>query len=448
MLHRHTTQSAGDNSSQHSLDSLRRNIAIQKVYDESAFNASLNAVKVTKPKTFLNTNFMDQFNKKGFYRTVHPDVQRVQEAVRHSMKLLKKKLTLEVALSILDLLKIDPIEGSFKIKFVQYVVFELDMHELGFSEIADAAQEHGYYHTLTPEEVSALQEKFTLPNIIVFNMLAIADEELEVRCYGGKQGFTAIMLIKTAVVACHQGFVLHHFPFDLQSLAVELRVDDPRGADKYIIEVNTVQFHKQTLAQVEWDVMAPLIKPDHTNETSAIVVLLPVQRVAAFYIQNIISVMAVLPVLAFVAFLMEYNNLGDRSNTVLTLILTAVTFKFTAVEGSLPKVPYNTLIDYFMIYSLSSLTSSALTTVIPNFFQDPKWRYYSNMACAGLSILLLIVMFTVWTYQARGILRKHLRTSVPVPSIRGQNWYCFRFTNPAFIADKTGGKAGKASKML
>ena len=66
-----------------------------------------------------------------------------------------------------------------------------------------------------------------------------------------------------------------------------------------------------------------------------------VHRKSSYYLSNIISIMAGLVSLCFSAFAIEVQDLADRMSIILTLLLTAVAFKFV-IADSLPKLSYST----------------------------------------------------------------------------------------------------------
>jgi hypothetical protein len=122
----------------------------------------------------------------------------------------------------------------------------------------------------------------------------------------------------------------------MQGLSIELRLNDSRTWNLFDLSVHTVQFNKEVMRLTEWKVFAPLVLRDNPK-TKATHVHLQIQRLPGFYIQNVVITMYVLSLLGPLAFVMDISDVGSRVGNVLTLILTAVAFKFV-LAGALPKV--------------------------------------------------------------------------------------------------------------
>eukprot|EP00808_Paulinella_micropora_P008919 g11011.t1 len=89
---------------------------------------------------------------------------------------------------------------------------------------------------------------------------------------------------------------------------------------------------------------------------SMVVVSIPVRRDPSFALWNILLIQLLLQLLAFTAFAIDVNELGDRLSVILALLLTAVASKL-ALSEQIPKVAYLTLADKF-----------ALGTIVLHFF--------------------------------------------------------------------------------
>ena len=203
--------------------------------------------------------------------------------------------------------------------------------------------------------------------------------------------------------------------------------------------VCTVQFHKQALEDPEWNVNLPNIKKtSHKNTT----IHINVQRKAYFYVQNIFGVMLALAMIGFTVFALGEDELADQVNTILTLLLTAVAFKF-AVSDSMPKVGYNTLMDGFFLNMLFSLfflciactvCSLARTAIEDRLPSDSGWN--ANRLTCVTSIAFFCVVNLQWVYAAWRITTSH---PAQLASTRGydleenRNWYSSIFASPNFF---------------
>jgi len=108
---------------------------------------------------------------------------------------------------------------------------------------------------------------------------------------------------------------------------------------------------------------------------------------------------------------------------VLTIILTATAFMFI-ISDNLPKVQYNTAIDYYMLPSTISLALMATLRCL--------WCLgcpSSGMALGG-GILAWSAPSSLWWSSRSCLLAKHVaRQGVKTGQIdraHNKNWYCFR----------------------
>jgi hypothetical protein len=230
---------------------------------------------------------------------------------------------------------------------------------------------------------------------------------------------------------CREIFELQAFPFDTNELTLQLRLNSPLTWDLFDLTVQVVQFNKDCLYQTEYQIAEPQIKRNSPAHKSTDIQF-RVTRLAQYYVQNIVVIMFSLSLLGLLAFLMEVQDLGDRVSTVLTVILTAVAFKFV-IDGSLPKVAYNTVIDYYILSSSLSLAAMALLCVVPSFtfWGDEETRHLVNTYFGIVSFCLIILELIVWSvwahYKAAGDRKTPL-----IETVDGKNWYAFRFSTAPF----------------
>jgi len=114
-----------------------------------------------------------------------------------------------------------------------------------------------------------------------------------------------------------------------------------------------VQFNVEALLMAEWKVYEPQVSrgtPGHKEAK----VFLRVQREPGFFVTNVCAIIGALCATGLIVFALGTDDLNDRINVILTLLLTAVAFKFV-IADAIPKVGYSTLIDDFVLYNVSSL---------------------------------------------------------------------------------------------
>merc|ERR1712060_679665 len=96
---------------------------------------------------------------------------------------------------------------------------------------------------------------------------------------------------------------------------------------------------------------------------------IPIERKPDYYIKNVMCVMAVICFICFFAFAIPSEELGDRLNVVLTMVLAAIAFKLV-IGDALPKVPYVTVMDVY----LNSLFAIMVLVSIENFLESAMLR--------------------------------------------------------------------------
>ena len=104
----------------------------------------------------------------------------------------------------------------------------------------------------------------------------------------------------------------------------------------------------------DWDILgiSSGTKSLHTGKTTAdsYIVQCHIQRDARSIMFNQSLSLATIDVMALVAYGIQPMELADRASIVLTMMLTAMTFKYV-LSSALPSVPYLTTMDRFMISS-------------------------------------------------------------------------------------------------
>jgi hypothetical protein len=137
-----------------------------------------------------------------------------------------------------------------------------------------------------------------------------------------------------------------------------------------------------------------------------------------------------------------------RATIVVTLLLTMVALKFT-VGGSLPSIPYNTLIDIYFKISFGGLAVITFLTAIPQFFEHENSIHFElfhhtnydmhfvNLVLAIASFIFVVMGLVWWFYFANT--RKWKRVKLTGISreictiIGGKNYYCFRYCTPPYL---------------
>jgi len=153
---------------------------------------------------------------------------------------------------------------------------------------------------------------------------------------------------------------LQSFPFDCQDLSCIIHERTTGGVRCVFLP----ELRKPSFASVdprysvidEWDLETAIIEfgdadPGASRSKSSyamIVLRLKMKRRWKVFFANIVFLMACISLLALTAFSLDKDDLGDRLNLLITLILTAVAFSYVVFD-SLPNVPYLTFMDKYIL---------------------------------------------------------------------------------------------------
>jgi hypothetical protein len=289
----------------------------------------------------------------------------------------------------------------------------------------------------------SFSEHMPMPTLKFGNAYEIEnhDDIPSVRIYGQGKFVEKPLILwnKGYLLTLKENFELRDFPFDLQELQVELRQDDSRTWDQFDLTIMSVQFHKNALQLAEWTLVEPIVKKVDSTVSTAI---LRVSRRPQYYLLNIVVIMDMLSVLGLTVFALPNDDLASRQAHILTLILTAVAFKFV-ISDSMPKIGYNTLLDDFVLGNFFFLFMTALLATGANFLiyesgVETVMGISTNRAAGWSSLILLVVVNAVWFFRVRAArwsqahgFDHYARPMIAQPPER--NWYCCIHANPAFM---------------
>jgi hypothetical protein len=146
---------------------------------------------------------------------------------------------------------------------------------------------------------------------------------------------------------------------------------------------------------------------------------------------NVVGLVA----LCFSAFCIDVADLADRMSIILTLLLTAVAFKFV-IADSLPKLSYSTYIDYFLLMNFFVLGWMGAISAFSAAFE------WGNLVGLVSSAVLFAFLYMFWALSVCCDARKsraqmkfssdqtltHIAKHEPT-----RNWFCFHFGSPPFM---------------
>jgi len=214
---------------------------------------------------------------------------------------------------------------------------------------------------------------------------------------------------------------LKRFPFDRQSMNIGVRfMDFEKEKDlKVMFYDEQVKIHFASSATShEWHI-APSIEhygmrydKDHGGPTS-LEVRFRIERIPTFYVRQVVLPLFLVVLLGWTSSTVDLMDVSSRLGVSLTLLLTAVAFKYIVAEF-LPRVPYTTYLDAYVLMNFSMLFFGAMEQAIVKVISDHNGDEGLEIAMQFDRIFWFIIYlpYTVLHFSvlfARHWVEKHLR---------------------------------------
>jgi len=179
-------------------------------------------------------------------------------------------------------------------------------------------------------------------------------------------------------VELEANYDLLKFPFDRQKLKLEIQ--SFAWDSKYLqlhVEDKYVGF-SDGFEIPEWHTdhvatrIADIQEVGDRNPFSEFLMTIDVTRQFGFYIWKVLLPLIMLVVMCFAVFWMDDEGLSSRLGVGFTGVLTVVAYQFIAT-GSLPKVPYMTLMDSYIAFSFLVMVLTIFQSiVVSGYNKDDK----------------------------------------------------------------------------
>jgi hypothetical protein len=234
-------------------------------------------------------------------------------------------------------------------------------------------------------------EEITFPEVFIGNAVDVERKDIEATVEEGGMIFMEIMY--TGVLS--EFMELEMFPLDIQDLSIVVRAKDVMWRFKPFKD-ETKRRIRETVELVEWTICYPQMKVSVTNNgRCSWKLMMKVVRKPDYYITNVVLIVFAIATICFFAFLFPIYAWEDRANLLTTLLLTAVTFKFVVAQ-SLPKVPFFTLLDVYIVFALVMM----VIIILWSASMRALWRFTpideSFLRLLDIGFLGSSVMF--WTF--------------------------------------------------
>ena len=358
------------------------------------------------------------------------------------------KMKVFVCASYSEIRDINPSEESFTVRIRLYVAWKPHLEGIPgkphscekarglFSNMVQYGKEKNKaYWNLNRDEIEEFTSCIPVPDLSFLRSQSVEEtDEIGIRIYHSMGAF--VLWNQEYNVVFNYTYDLRHFPFDGHDLSCSLKQNNSQTWDLFDVTVHAAQFHKSSLDSAEWLTKLPRIEKSGPKLTN---VILRVERLSTYYVQNIVGIMTMLSVTGFSIFALGEDSLADRINTILTLLLTAVAFKF-AVADSMPKVGYNTLLDVYFLINMMCLFKLVVFSVLWGLFAEYTSAFFGkdsfwslNRILCIASVLIYITANLRWAYLARKAKFGIHRGRAFSHHEKGKNWYCVLFATPAFF---------------
>ena len=124
---------------------------------------------------------------------------------------------------------------------------------------------------------------------------------------------------------------------------------------------------------------------------------LKLERKPSFFLMNVAVPNFLLSLFAVTVFFLDTSDVSSRLSVLITLMLTSVAYKFV-IAGFLPRIPYNTLLDKYLLASFVLLILVSLENALVGYyvkhtgFADDG---VANLWCGIVYCFLVVTMFIV-----------------------------------------------------
>jgi len=360
----------------------------------------------------------------------------------------------------------------------------------GVSDISTAEQTFQaqlfieYYVTLTPEEERDLEEHCKTkgsihwvpqnrPRLTFMNEKEILNESnKETQFYELKTGEIMCMIKDSVQVQFNEALELENFPFDVQDLTMtfgdyagDLRwsavpmttqtwFNIVKNSEEDENDKSFIFMTRRYILDTEWNWLDIAVDFDFDEwdgvTESTTYVAFKVERQWVYYFWRVYFVLAILSFLAMFPLRLAEDDRPDQLAFISTILLTAFVYQ-VVLSQLLPKLPYLTILDQYVLFTLVFCVIVGLEIMVPLFVGEDSWdvdyKEYTN-GCMYTDLALWASVQLYHVYLGWSALKKE-RQKVkvgPLHEFRESNDDCFwimdipneqALSNTCFLTKKT-----------
>lgn len=224
-----------------------------------------------------------------------------------------------------------------------------------------------------------------------------------------------LQLIQRVEATFFEKFELKHFPFDAQDLTVAVSckcaMEGPVPVKFSIpafpppqLGVDTTNFNEDDIWDLSPNVLVTLTTVGACNSRRfpAIHLSVSVRRYSGFVMFNVAVPVSIISFLSLATYSLPPENIASRLDSCITLLLTAVAFKF-ATASCLPQVSYMTVIDKYNLLCALIIVLSILGHTMMGFMN--MWFGISFDVLVLISNIFLGIILVAWIMVQIWLLR-------------------------------------------
>lgn len=223
------------------------------------------------------------------------------------------------------------------------------------------------------------------PAVIATNMVAAVNDRM-VRVLVLPDGTVNLRLNVARVLRAPLDF--RHFPFDEQVLPVHIE-SVLHDSDELTLEAES-EFtgFDPDFEMAEWRVVGldterrVRQRLQEQQDYDRLSFLVRLDRHTGYYVWKIMLPMLVIVALSWIVFWLSDERLGRRAGISSTGILTLIAYQFV-VFGALPRFPYLTIMDYFIMISLLTVAATMIVNLVGSRLDD-QGRLRLDRVCRGV----------------------------------------------------------------
>jgi len=404
-----------DSNGDGKIDSKEVKLVLEKVLGEKVNNEVVDTFyeEVTKDKAgFVGLDeFLDCFNRlhnesskegEGSRKRGQTDLARFfknlsnRQGSKTSVAADREALGKFVLSSESDKIKGDIVNllNKYEVGSQKYVVFQIYINRIFAVDDVEQQINMDMYLKLnwrdthwigkTDEEFQETEHKpeWWAPGVEVSNAIDLEKQTEEEEAFWleiPEDGILAYTQRYIGTVSTHMD--LHQFPFDKQLITINFESFHWKESDMKMVVLPSFILQPRPPPGGSWKAMSNEVKlhdwavdeiavkekpqryefEDRTY--SRVQVRLKLARSYRYYFLRILVVIWLIVIMSWSVFFCDPGDLSGRLAITVTLFLAAVAFQFV-IGSSLPKVPYNTLLDQHMLVSYAYIATTAIEEII------------------------------------------------------------------------------------